>query len=117
MKPTKKESVAVTPQQLHRWFGLFNRKYFRGQLKRPWMLRFGSLDGKLAATGFFSLPSGIEPAALTINRRIRWSLILCLEALLHEMMHMAHPHAREDGATIKAERRRLVRKGAFDGIL
>ena len=98
------------------WYAYFNLKYYKGKLpdlKVYWYMGFK----KSQIHGATTFENG-SPDRILINRNLKVDHLgrMCIIALLHEMAHVATPHAQH-GKVFKDEQKRLVLKGAYDGLL
>ena len=103
----------MTNAELRRLFRQYNRLYFSGKLPRA-DIRFAGMD-KENYLGFCVFFAGVPE--VRINKRIRrWPKMVRM-TLLHEMCHVALPRRAEHGPRFQREIARLVRDGAFIGLL
>ena len=99
------------------WYAHFNLKYYKGKLpalKVYWYTGFKK-SGIHGATTF----ENGAPDRILVNRNLKvdhLGRICVMTALLHEMAHVATPDAQH-GKVFKDEQKRLVLKGAYDGLL
>ena len=108
---------------LKKLYNQYNKKYFGGKLPDivvGWATTEQFVEHRIAkrTCAFTSLDQEkpTRPTAIVIHRSENKSMLHVKTDLLHEMVHVAHMRA-DHGPVFKAEIRRLVNEGAYDGIL
>lgn len=93
------------------WYGRYNRLYFGGKLPR---CRIGLMTSLEDCAEVYANQS---PPVMNLNRRILWSARQVQVALLHEMTHLKIRDELGHGRRFVRELHRLMRAGAYDGLL
>lgn len=99
----------VTNDDLMIHYRDFNKKFFSNKLPKDMIVEFGESKNWLGCTTY----KKTRPLYIQINRRIRFSLSMCMMTLLHEMVHVNLPPRVNHGKEFQMRMLKLARQSAM----
>ncbi len=127
MKPKFEKRHIMTEKDMDILFEGFNESFFDNKICPPVKIRFVTEKAMRKVNSREAADAAWRPRLneIWIDKSYRRSESICCLLLLHEMAHAAlestyvgHPgHHRGHGMIFQAELYRLIRAGAYDGVL